>query len=415
MTDTTDKLSSLKKGETTARLSTIAVALLGVLKGFIGFLSGSMALLADAVHSLSDVFALLAVWLGLRLAQKKPTEKFPYGYYKAETLASLAVAVVILASGIEILWESTKKFSSPSTISFPFLALSVAIFSMMFSYLLSRYKGKTGREINSRALIGEGKHSMVDVYLSLTVFSGILFSHFGVLWVEPLAGLIIGIAIVKLGVGLAKDTVLVLMDACLRPDRIDRIKTIAKGVPGVKGVHDAKIRRSGPFMFGEMHVQVEEGMAVERAHAISDEVEQKIKDGIREIDSLTIHVEPSEIEMYRVAIPIDNDGGLESKINLHLGKAPYFLFIDISNGKVKNWFASQNPGVGLEKKRGIISAQFLIEHKVNVLLTKELGEGPFHVLKGNFVKIYKAPDNIGVRQILDVFHREGLESMTPTG
>ena len=415
MTEITDKFSSLKKGETTAKLSTIAVALLGVLKGFIGFLSGSMALLADAVHSLSDVFALLAVWLGLRLAQKKPTEKFPYGYYKAETLASLAVAVVILASGIEILWESIKKFSSPSTISFPFLALSVAIFSMMFSYLLSRYKGKTGREINSRALIGESKHSMVDVYLSLAVFSGILFSHLGVLWVEPLAGLVIGIAIVKLSVGLAKDTVLVLMDACLRPDRIDQIKTIAKGVSGVKGVHDVKIRRSGPFVFGEMHVEVEEEMAVERAHAISDEIERKIKDGIKEIDSLTIHVEPAEIEAYRVAVPIDNDAGLESKINPHLGKAPYFLFIDIDNGKVEKWFASQNPGVGLEKKRGITSAHFLIEHKVNVLLAKELGEGPFHVLKDNFVKIYRISDNIDLRQTLDAFQRKELEPMTPTG
>jgi cation diffusion facilitator family transporter len=415
MTETTDRISSLKKGETTAKLSTIAVALLAVLKGFIGFLSGSIALLADAVHSLSDVLASLAVWLGLRLAQKKPTEKFPYGYYKAETLASLAVAVVILASGIEILWESIKKFSSPSTISFPFLALSVAIFSMMFSYLLSRYKGKTGREINSRALIGESKHSMVDVYLSLAVFSGILFSHFGVLWVEPLAGLIIGIAIVRLSVGLARDTVLVLMDACLRPDRIDQIKTIAKGVSGVKGVHDVKIRRSGPFVFGEMHVEVEEEMAVERAHAISDEIERKIKDDIGEIDSLTIHVEPAEIEAYRVAVPIDNDAGLESTINPHLGKAPHFLFIDIDNRKVEKWFASQNPGVGLEKKRGITSAQFLIEHKVNVLLVKELGEGPFHLLKDNLVKIYRISDNTDLRQTLDAFQRKELESMTPTG
>jgi len=215
MTETADKISSLKKGETTAKLSTIAATLLGILKGAIGSLSGSIALLADAVHSLSDVFASLAVWLGLRLAQKKPTEKFPYGYYKAETLASLVVAVVILASGIEILWEAIKKFSSPSEISHSFLALTVAVFSMVLSYLLSRYKGKRGREINSQALIGESKHSMVDMYLSLAVFSGILFSHFGVLWVEPLAGLVIGIAIVRLSVGLAKDTVLVLMDACL--------------------------------------------------------------------------------------------------------------------------------------------------------------------------------------------------------
>jgi cation diffusion facilitator family transporter len=414
MTESADKIPSLKKGETAAKLSTIAVAFLGVLKGFIGLLSGSIALLADAVHSLSDVLASLAVWLGLRLAQKKPTEKFPYGYYKAETLASLTVAVVLLASGTEILWESIGKFSSPSTISFPFLALSAAIFSMIFSYLVSRYKGKIGREINSQALIGESKHSMVDVYLSLAVFSGILFSHFGVLWVEPLAGLVIGIAIVKLSVGLAKDAILVLMDACLRPDRIDRIKTIAKGVSGVKGVHDAKVRRSGPFVFGEMHIEVEEGIVVERAHAISEEIERKVKNDIKEIDSLTIHVEPTEVEVYRVTIPIEDNKGLESRINPHLGKAPYFLFVDIEKGKVKNWFVSQNPSVDLEKKRGITSAYFLIGHKVNALLTKDLGEGPFHVLKDNLVKIYKIPENTDIRQILDAFQRKELEPMTHT-
>jgi predicted Fe-Mo cluster-binding NifX family protein len=203
------------------------------------------------------------------------------------------------------------------------------------------------------------------------------------------------------------------MDACLRPDRIGQMRRIAKSIPGVRGVHNAKIRRSGPFVFGEMHVEVQEGLAVETAHAISDRIEQEIKNSIREIDSLTIHIEPAQIEVVRVAIPIEEDRGLDSPTSPHLGKARYFLFIDVEKGVVKNWFVSRNPGVVLEKKKGVTAAQFLIEQKANVLLAKDLGEGPFHVLKDNFVRTYKLPDNMNIREIMEAFQKEELEALTP--
>ncbi len=265
MNATVDKVLFLKKGERTAKLSTLAAALLLLSKGLVGILSGSIALLADAVHSLSDVSACVAVWFGLRLAQKKPTEEFPYGYYKAETLASLTVSIIILISGAQILLESVKRLASPSSISFTVLALFVAGFSATFSYLIAQYKHKTGKEINSQALVSEGKHSMIDVYLSLTVFVGILFSHFGILWIEPLAGLLVGIVVAKVGIGLAKDPVLVLMDACLKSDRITQMKATAEAVRGVKGIHGVKMRRAGPYIFREMHVEVDESTPVEKA------------------------------------------------------------------------------------------------------------------------------------------------------
>jgi len=409
---TVDKASFLKRGERTARVSTLAAVLLSLSKGFVGVLSGSIALLADAVHSLSDVFACVAVWFGLRLAQKKPTEEFPYGYYKAETLASLAVSIIILVSSVQILLESAKRFANPSSISFTILALLVTVFSAAFSYLIAQYKNKTGIEINSQALMGEGKHSMVDGYLSLTVFAGILFSQFGVLWIEPLAGILVGIFVAKVGFGLAKDSVLVLMDACLKSDRISQMKAIAENVRGVRKIHGLKVRRSGPYIFGEMHVEVDKRMPVDKAHEISTEIERKIKGRVKEIDSLTMHMEPVEIEAYRVAIPVDEDRGVESGLNPHLGRAPYLLFIDVDRGQIKNWFVEKNPGIELEKGRGIVAAKFLIEHKVDVLLTKEIGEGPFHVLRDSYVKTYKMPHDLDIRRIIEALQRKNLEEIT---
>jgi len=100
---------------------------------------------------------------------------------------------------------------------------------------------------------------MVDVYLSLTVFVGILFSQFGILWVEPLAGLIIGIVIAKVGIGLTKDTVLVLMDACLKPNLISQMKATAEAVQGIEGVHSVKMRRSGHISLGRCMLRLRRG------------------------------------------------------------------------------------------------------------------------------------------------------------
>jgi len=102
----TGKERALWRGEKTVKLSSFAVAIIGLTKGFVGLFTGSVALLAQAVDSFTDVFASVTVYLGLKFAQKKPTEKFPYGYYRAETFASLIVAIIIILSGLEIARES---------------------------------------------------------------------------------------------------------------------------------------------------------------------------------------------------------------------------------------------------------------------------------------------------------------------
>jgi cation diffusion facilitator family transporter len=160
-----EKAISLAEGERAARTSTIAAALLLASKWTAGTLSGSIALLADALHSLSDIVTGAAVWFGLRLSMKKPTESFPYGYYKAETLASLLVSLMIVLSGAQILVESVRRLLGPSPVSSTILALLAAGSSSLISYILAQYKSRVGKKINSQALMSEGKHSIIDSYL----------------------------------------------------------------------------------------------------------------------------------------------------------------------------------------------------------------------------------------------------------
>ena len=179
---------SFRKGEKAAKLSTIILLALGTLKGIVAIVSGSVALLAGTIDSFSDVFSSIAVWAGLRIAKKKPTERFPYGYYKAETFALLIVSLIIVASSILIMLESIQKFFEANVISFSILALVVAALSAVIYYLLAKYKERIGRQVGSQALISEGLNSMVDVYTSVLVFVGIFLGSFGYQFVEALIG-----------------------------------------------------------------------------------------------------------------------------------------------------------------------------------------------------------------------------------
>lgn len=405
------KKSSLQRGEKAAKLSSFAVALISLTKGFVGLLSGSIALLAQAVESLTDIFASLTVFVALKLARRGPTEKFPYGYYRAETLASLTVAAFMVISGVGILRESVMRFLQPEVVSFPHIALSVAAISIPFLYFLARYNKKIGEEINSQAIVGQAKHFTLDAYSSMLVFVGVLSSYLGVPWIEALIGVLISVFILKAGVGLGKDSVLTLMDAVVKPEHISKIRKSAEEVQGVIGVRDVKIRKSGPFYFGEMRMEVEEGLSIEKAHAITEEVERRAKQEFEELETLTIHMEPAKREKFRIAIPIEEDRGLESTPNPHFGRAPHFILVDIDQRRIKNWVVKPNPGAKMSKKRGITAADFLITNKVNTLLVGELGKGPFHVLRDGFVEIHRLPEDSGIREGIEAFLHGKLEKI----
>ncbi len=330
-----EKNTLFRKGEKAAKLSAFVLLMLSSLKGIVALISGSVALLADAIHSFSDIFSSIAVWAGLRLVQKKPSERFPYGYYKGETFSLLVVSLIIIASGVLILKESIDKLLEPTVISFPVLALTVAALSGLISYMLAVYKGKTGREIGSQSLISEGQHSLVEVYTSLLVFMGVLLSHCGYLAAEVLVGLAIGVYVIKVGLWFGKDAVLVLMDACLSPQRAKEMKEIAESVSGVKGVHNIKLRKSGPVSFGEMHIELQEELTLDKAHEISEKIETKIKKRFKDIEAITIHMGPAQKEKVKIAIPIVEDKGLESVASLHFGGAPLFAFVEVEKGQIK--------------------------------------------------------------------------------
>ena len=280
----------LQKGTAVARGSTLVLVVLSIAKGTVGLLSGSIALLADAAHTIMDIAGSVIVWLGLRLSLRKPTDQFPYGFYKGESICALIVCIIMIFSGTEILRDSVERFYVASVISSRPIVIAVAIGSGIVSYFLARYKDKAGREINSQGLKVESRHSLADVLDSGLVCGGVVFTYLNVFWVEPLAAVIISIFLLWTAFTFGKDSILSLMDVSPRPEMIKAIEETIIGTPDVKGTHALKLRRAGPFIFVEAHVEVDGGISVERAHAVADEVESRVKKKFKEVDSITVHI-----------------------------------------------------------------------------------------------------------------------------
>ena len=280
----------LRRGITVSSRSTLVLVGLSIAKVTVGLLSGSIALLADAAHTLMDIAGSVIVWLGLRLSLRKPTDQFPYGFYKAESICTLIVCIIMIFTGAEILRDSIERFYVPSVISFRPLVIAVAVGSGVVSYFLARYKEKAGREINSQGLRVESRHSFADVLNSGLVCGGVLFTYLSISWVEPLAAVIISAFIFWAALTFGKDSIFSLMDVSPQPAIRKAIEDTIVGTPEVKGVHALKVRRSGPFIFVEAHVEVNGTTSLEKAHMIADEVQDRVQEKFKEVDSMSIHV-----------------------------------------------------------------------------------------------------------------------------
>jgi cation diffusion facilitator family transporter len=410
---TEEKINKLKKGEKTAGIATLTIALLTLVEAVVGFLSGATILIADALHNAVDSITNFASFFGLKISQRKPTEKFPYGYYKAENLAALFVSVFIIYAAIELLIEGYSKIFTLTEITMPLQAIVVALVSLIVSYFLSRYMKKVGEEINSQLLIANSREKLMDVFSSIIVLIGILTTLYRIPYVEGLLTSVFSLVILKSGIFIVKDSIFALMDVSPGKDIEKRIRKIISSIVGVEEFKDLKLRRSGPFIFGEVTVKIRKHINVKRAHEIADIIENKIKGEIEDIDSFTIHVEPYESEEMKLAIPVEANKGLNSEISEHFGRANYFIFVTVNKkeGKIGSFYIKNNPYKEKSAKAGYFVANLMIKEKIDVLITKEIGGISFHTLRDNLVDVYKIKGK-NIKEVVNNFIKDKLELLT---
>lgn len=377
----------LDRDKKAALVSIVVTAFLVVIKYTIGILSGSIALIADAVHSFTDVISSIGVFIGLKISSRKPTETFPYGFYKAENIVSLFLALAIFYAGYEIVLTSVENFEAGALTNVP-AAISVALASLMLTLLLSSYKLKVGREMNSPSLIADGKHTRTDVYASAVVLLGIVGNYLGFYSLDQMAGILIAVFIFKSGYEILKDSIKVLLDASIDYESLHRIREIASEVHGVRKVHSLKARSSGKFIFVELEIETNL-RDLERAHQLSSKIEEKIKSKWKNVDKVIIRIEPEEKEFIRYAVPCTENNGMRSKVSMHFGEAEYFCIFDIKteDRELTDMRFIKNPFIALEKRKGLKAAELLVASNIDKLVTKEsiAKKSPFYVLEDAYV------------------------------
>ena len=280
-----DDAGERRQANRAVAVSAIGLALTGAVELLIAVLTGSVGLLGDALHNLSDVSTSLLVFLGFRVSKKPATDRYPYGQERAEDLSGAGIAVVIWASAVFAGVESVRKLLEHGGTSHVGLGIVAAVVGIVGNQAVARYKLIVGRRINSGTLIADAKHSWLDALSSAGALVGLIAVALGQRWGDPVAGLAVTVFIAHVGWEITSDVVHRLMDG-IDPDLLAAAETAAGDVPGVQHVH-ARGRWTGRTLRLELEGWVDGDLSVTEADRIGQAVAQAVGHAVPEVRSLT--------------------------------------------------------------------------------------------------------------------------------
>jgi cation diffusion facilitator family transporter len=353
----------------------INIALVGM-KVALAAVSGSLALTASATDSAVDVFASLAVLVGLVISKRK-TRTFPFGLYKVENLVSVVIAILIWVAGYEIAKEALAGSAAPVTVEW-WLLIGAGL-AVIIPLLWSFYELRVGTEANSPSLKADGRHYQTDVVSSLIVFVAVGASGLGSS-LDRVGALLVVPFISWSGWGLLRDGMKVLLDASLDQQTLQQVRDIIESFPGVARADSVVGRNSGRYRFIQADIEVRTS-DLEKAHRLSEDLERAIKEGVGNVERVVIHYQPRTKTSVTYGIPLQEPAAAVSD---HLGKAPYFALVEVNakNGRVVRQETIANPYRDVEKQKGLQVARMLVDQGVDVLMVRESlqGKGPSYVL-----------------------------------
>jgi cation diffusion facilitator family transporter len=277
-----------------AAFSIASNAALIVLKVVAGAITGSIAILTEAVHSAIDLLASVVAFFSVRKAEEPPDPSHPYGHEKVENLtAALEGVLILLGAGI-IIYESVRRIVHTAHVDTLVLGIAVVAFSALANFAVSTYLERQARATDSPALAGDAAHLRTDAFTSLGVLLGlVLVKVTGVEKFDPITALVVAGAIVWAGIRIVNRSSRVLVDEALPAGELETVREAieAYDAPEVTGFHKLRARKAGSRRHIDLHVQFRTGTTLERAHQVSHELQDAIGRRLRDSDVL-IHLEP---------------------------------------------------------------------------------------------------------------------------
>ena len=373
----------MNKGEKVAYLAILVNLFLFAIKYFGAEISGSIALKAEAFHTMADLIASLSILGGLKIAKRK-SKLFPYGLYKVENLMSVIISLVVFYTGYEIIVDTMS--ATTGNITNSAIAIGCLILSIIITFIFSRYEKQIGEEINSPILLADAEHIHMDILSNAIVLVAVISSYVGYSF-DKIAAIIVVCFIIKTGVTILKNGIKVLLDASIDYETLSKVEKIITNTHKVAELIKLSGRNSGRFKFIEATIRLETG-DLDEAHCIADKIESDIKNKVRNIDEVLIHYEPTHKNETIYAVPLTSS---KEKIHEHFGEAPYFM---IARFKLEDKIASkvellENPYYDSEKSKGILTAEFLSKQKVDKIISRHEfnNKGPLYVFSDAKIEI----------------------------
>jgi len=363
--------------------SVLVNVLLTSLHGWIAAASGSLAVAAELAHNVIDLLAAVAVLVGIHLAGR-PSRTFPYGLYKVENMVALGLAGLVLVTAYEI--GRDVLLAPPAEIRAESWMFALLLLTAAIPLVFSHFELRAGRAAHSPALIADAREYRVHALTTGLAILALASQGVG-LPLDRIAAVVIVLAVLKTGWDLLGDAMRVLLDASLEAEALTRIRDVIEADPLVTEVKWVTGRNAGRYCF------VEAGLALrapnrEKVETGIQRIEAAVRAAIPRIERVLVRVEPANSPYVRYAVPLADADGL---ISVHFGQAPYFalLLVRRDDRALVERRVVVNPFHGIDHAKGIRVAEWLIDQKVDVVLSREdlLGKGPTYVFRDAGVEL----------------------------
>ena len=266
---------------------------LGTFQIVTGFFSGSQGLIADGIHSFSDLVSDIVVLIANKHSSKDPDEDHHYGHYRYETAATAFIGLSLIGVGILMIWHAGYKIAySNEIVEIKIIALWVALGALVIKELLFRYMLHVGEQVKSAMLIANSWHARSDAASSFVVAIGIIGALFGYGVFDIIAALVVGLMIVKMGWDFSWDALHDLMDRSVSLEEDKKITNIILETKGVKGIHDLKTRKMGDMILVDVHIEVDANISVREGHDIAVAARLAVMTSMPAVLNVMSHVDP---------------------------------------------------------------------------------------------------------------------------
>ncbi|MBL4680103.1 MAG: cation transporter [Pseudomonadales bacterium] len=272
---------------------------LGLIKIFVGIISGSYALIVDGIHSLTDLVTDIMVWGFNRVGIADPDEDHPYGHARFETFGTLILGCLLLLLAAFLVYDTTARLLTIESYTTPtWPALLAAVLSIATKEWLYQITYKLGLETRSKLLQANAWHHRTDAISSIMVLIGVGCAMLGVPWLELLAAIGVAIMIAIVGWSLAKSSIAELVDTALSDSYVKDIRNKIVNVEGVRGVHSIRTRQMGADAHVDIHLQVDSSISVSEGHHIGEWVTKSLLDNFIEVTDVIFHIDAEDDELY---------------------------------------------------------------------------------------------------------------------